>query len=144
MVNFIISNAPGTTYLSDNDGNSVLHIAAERGHEVLVECLMDTHNFGLIVGARYVLLRHADFQLIFSEDKNFIVSNSSHGMTPLHLAAKNGHYSVLAYLLGHQQTPEMAIEITDHRQVILTIILFSLIIIITLMHCAENSLIPSL
>ena len=57
MVNFIISNAPGTTYLSDNDGNSVLHIAAERGHEVLVECLMDTHNFGLIVGARYVLLR---------------------------------------------------------------------------------------
>ncbi len=54
VVNFIISNAPGTTYLSDNDGNSVLHIAADRGHEVLVECLMDTHNFGLIVGARYV------------------------------------------------------------------------------------------
>lgn len=53
-MNFIISNAPGTTYLSDNDGNSVLHIAAERGHETLVECLMDTHNFGLIVGARYV------------------------------------------------------------------------------------------
>ena len=66
MVNFIISNAPGTTYLSDNDGNSVLHIAAERGHEVLVECLMDTHNFGLIVGARYVLLRQV---FIFSEDK---------------------------------------------------------------------------
>ena len=55
VVNFIISNAPGTTYLSDNDGNSVLHVAAERGHEVLVECLMNTHNFGLIVGARYVL-----------------------------------------------------------------------------------------
>lgn len=54
VVNFIISNAPGTTYLSDNDGNSVLHIAAESGHEALVECLMDTHNFGLIVGARYV------------------------------------------------------------------------------------------
>lgn len=54
VVNFIISNAPGTTYSSDNNGNSVLHIVAERGHEALVECLMDTHNFGLIVCARYV------------------------------------------------------------------------------------------
>ena len=54
IVNFIISNAPGTTYSCDNDGNSVLHIAAEMGHEALVECLMNTHNFGLIVCARYV------------------------------------------------------------------------------------------
>ena len=59
-MNFIISNAPGTTYLSDKDGNSVLHIAAGRGHEALVECLMDTHNFGLIVGARYVAIHLYD------------------------------------------------------------------------------------
>ena len=55
VVNFIISTAPGTTYTYDYKGNSVLHIAAEMGHEALVECLMDTHNFGLIVCARYVL-----------------------------------------------------------------------------------------
>lgn len=48
-------------------------------------------------------------------------------MTPLHLAARNGHYSVLAYLLSHQQTPEMAIEITDHKYVILTLNLIMLI-----------------
>ena len=56
IVNFLISNAPGTTYLCDNDGNSILHIAAEMGHEALVECLMNTHNFGLIVCARYVYM----------------------------------------------------------------------------------------
>ena len=38
-------------------------------------------------------------------------------MTPLHLAARNGHYSVLGFLLSHQQTPDMAIEITDHKHV---------------------------
>lgn len=47
------------------------------------------------------------------------VRNSSHGMTPLHLAARNGHYSLLAFLLSHQQTPEMTIEIIDHKHVCL-------------------------
>lgn len=50
-----------------------------------------------------------------------ISSNSSYGKTPLHLAAQNGHYSVLAFLLDHQQTPDTAIEITDNKNVCLRI-----------------------
>ena len=42
-------------------------------------------------------------------------SNTSHGKTPLHLAAQNGHYSLLDFLLHHQQTPETAIEIIDYK-----------------------------
>ena len=51
-------------------------------------------------------------------------------MTPIHLAARNGHYSVLAFLLSHQQTPDMAIEITDHKHVCLSIILYMYMLII--------------
>ena len=116
-MNFIISTAPGTTYTYDNKGNSVLHIAAEMGHEALVECLMDTHNFGLIVCARYVYVFHNNNYII----KGYLCecSNTSHGKTPLHLAAQNGHYSLLHFLLHHQQTPETAIEITDYKCVCL-------------------------
>ncbi len=56
MVIDLINNAPSTAYSKDNQGNSVLHIAAEMGNMALVKSLVQMHNFGLLTCTRFVTL----------------------------------------------------------------------------------------
>ena len=70
-----------TVRLVDEDGNTVLHAAAEKGHlEIVKQCVskgaeVDGRN---VVGRRY----------------------QDSCCTPLHLAARNGHAGVVTFLLG--------------------------------------------
>ena len=79
MVIDLINNAPSTAYSKDNQGNSVLHIAAEMGNMALVKSLVQMHNFGLLTCTRFVMqLASVDSSKILTGANAWLIITQSH------------------------------------------------------------------
>ena len=96
------------TEVRDQDGNSLLHVAAANGHKDIIDSLLSMPGRVLDIGAGMVLLQ---------------VKNSR-GQTALHLAARAGHMGAVEALLcpnhGQEETGvtkhHEQIDIPDHDQ----------------------------
>lgn len=106
IVDLIWSRLPSATRQAvDVHGRTALHIAAWRGHTVLMECLL-TH--GIEFDARdkrgrtalHYAARHGHVECVQQLlNKGVLIDASdSRGQTPLHLAARWGHANVLSVL----------------------------------------------
>ena len=94
----------------DQDGNSVLHVAAANGHKDIIESLLSMQGMsGSVLGIRACL--------VLLQVKN------TQGRTALHLAARAGHLCAVEALLcpsGQQETAvakqHQLIDMPDHDQ----------------------------
>jgi ankyrin repeat protein/Mg-chelatase subunit ChlD len=110
------------TRYAEIDGFPPLHAATELGHHA---CLPVLHNFGadlewrtsqenkILPGATALHLachygRLQAMETLVSLGADIMAKTSSSGLTALHIAVKQGHRSLINYLLSHEQAKALA------------------------------------
>ena len=80
------------------NGATPLFIAAQNGHEQIVDILLEKGKANVDLATK-VLILFAAFFFLFSFSKSFFSLFLKDGTTPLFIAAFNGHYQVVQILL---------------------------------------------
>ncbi len=88
--------------LQDGQGNTIFHLAARKGHMSCVRLLVNyKENIDLVlpvISDKVVCLQHADIDINIKNND---------GNIPLHLAAREGHYDCLRWLLTVNSTDDI-------------------------------------
>lgn len=94
---------------ADHEGNSVMHLAASQGHRALMGSLLassapqpiriEAHASSTQDGDTFVVINTPAGELISPLTMMDIETTNNDGMTPLAMAARNGHYSTVKLLI---------------------------------------------
>ena len=113
---FFFSFSHFSIFFNVKNGATPLYIAAQQGHEQIVQILLEKGNSNVDLETKVILLIVSFF---FSLSHFSIFFNAKGGFTPLHIAAFQGHEQIVQILL-EQREPNVDLE----TKVILLIVSF--------------------